>query len=188
MTQIGKPVPDEIEPIRQDIQRLLIANNFSLLDANSVRTGRDFLVKIWKMIVAVPLAIAVVHEGMPTRTQCNIYYEFGVAQTLGKETLLIKTKNTEIPSDFVRTEWIEYNADFSDEFTKYLDFIFERADDFASYAAALENDPLAAIDYLRRAYLITGNVTHRMEAKAILANSIPTGRAKLSVEELMANF
>ena len=39
-------------------------------------------------------------------TQMNIYYKLGVAQALGKETLVVKSPGAKLPSDFVRTEYV----------------------------------------------------------------------------------
>jgi len=82
-----------------------------VIDASTQITGRDFLLKIWKQIAAAPLAIGVCHENIPITTQSNIYYELGVAQALGKETIIVKSPKADIPSDFVRTEYLEYNSD-----------------------------------------------------------------------------
>lgn len=45
-----------------------------------------------------------------------------------------------------------------------------------------------AIDYLRRAYLISGDVRHRSRAKALLNAAELKGRARNSVEMLLARF
>lgn len=188
MTQLGGTVPEEVDSVRQDLRRLLDTHDIALIDANSEITGRDFLIKIWNMIVAVPLAIAIVHKDMPTTTQCNVFYEVGIAQSLGKETLVIKTKEAKVPSDFVRTEYIEYGEDFDQKIAKYLTYFFERAEYFVTVADQLENNPLASIDYLRRAYLITGDEARREEAEKIIESGIPEGRAKTSVDMMLADF
>ena len=67
-------------------------------------TGWDFLIKIWKLIASSPLAVGIVHEDTASSTQANIYYELGIAQALGKETVIVKSPGAKVPSDFVRTE------------------------------------------------------------------------------------
>jgi hypothetical protein len=188
MTQLGEPVPTEVAKARQDLKSILDAHDLALIDANSEITGRDFLTKIWHMIVAVPLAIAIVHKDMPVTTQCNVFYEIGIAQSLGKETLVIKTKEAKVPSDFVRTEYIEYTQDFDEQVSKFLRSFVERAEYYDQMADILENNPLASIDYLRRAYLITGDGQRRDQAKQILQTIGLEGRAKTSVEMLLADF
>lgn len=158
------------------------------MDANSVVTGRDFLQKIWSMIVEVPLAIAVIHEDMPVTTQANVFYEIGIAQTLGKETVVIKTKEAKIPSDFVRTEYIEYGEDFATKVDRYLDSFFNRADYYETMADQLDNNPLLAIDYLRRAFLISGSSDIKDKATVISGQLALGERAKNSVEMLLTDF
>ena len=188
MTQLGQPIPRDADKIRQDLKSVLATHNINLIDANSAITGRDFLLKIWNMIIAVPLAIAIVHEDMPQRTQNNVFYEIGVAQALGKETIVIKSKKADVPSDFVRTEYIEYDNDFVENTNKYLDELFERADYYEHMAELLQENPLLAIDYLRRAFLISGRKECSQQAKEILSTLTLEGRARNSVENLLADF
>jgi len=37
----------------------------------------------------LPLSIGILHEDIPESTQANIFYEIGVAQALGKETVTL---------------------------------------------------------------------------------------------------
>ena len=74
MTQLGGEIPDEAEEIRSVLLQVLKVHQIALIDVASEVTGKDFLHKIWQMIVSVPLAIAVLHKDMPVRTQCNIFY------------------------------------------------------------------------------------------------------------------
>lgn len=188
MTQLGKPIPKEVDSIRRDLGHVLKAHEIELIDANSTITGRDFLVKIWNMVVTVPLAVALVHQDMRPKTLCNVFYEVGIAQALGKETIVIKAQGAEVPSDFVRTEYIEYDDDFEEKAGKYLKSFFERADYYEQMADLLEQNPLLAIDYLRRAFLISGRPDCRERAKALLGNLTLEGRARDSVELLLAEF
>lgn len=188
MTQLGEPIPSEVSSIRQDLDKILSQRKFNLVDANSVITGRDFLQKIWDMLVSVPLAVAIVHEDMPAKTQCNIFYEIGIAQALGKETIVIKTQKAEVPSDFVRTEYIEYDGHFEEKIDKYLNGLFERADYYELMAEQLQENPLLAIDYLRRAFLVSGQEQCSEQAKKILSTLSLEGRTGNSVEILLAKF
>lgn len=188
MTQLGGSIPSEVSNIRKDLHKILSRRDFNLVDANSVITGRDFLQKIWDMLVAVPLAVAVVHEEMPTKTQCNIFYEIGIAQALGKETIVIKTQKAEVPSDFVRTEYIEYDGHFEEKIDKYLNGLSERADYYELMAEQLQENPLLAIDYLRRAFLISCQEQCSEQAKKILSTLSLEGRTGNSVEILLAKF
>lgn len=185
MTQLGEPVPEQVISIKCDLNNILKSQDIKLIDANSDVTGKDFLSKIWSMIVAVPLAVAVVHKDMPVSTLHNVFYEIGVAQALGKETIVIKAKDAEVPSDFVRTE---YDEAFQMKMNKFLKSFFERAAYYEDMASLMEQNPLLAIDYLRRAYLITGRKECRKRAANILGSLTLEGRARDSVEMMLAEF
>lgn len=87
---------------------------------------------------------------------------------LGKEMLVIKTKNFQIPSDFVRNEYIKYESNFSDKFRNFLNQTFEQAEYYGLMAENLIAKPLLTIDYLRRAYLITGEEIYKTRAIKIM--------------------
>ena len=150
--------------------------------------AETFLLKIWKLIVSTPLSVAVGHEQIPSSTQLNIYYELGVAQALGKETLLAKSPGAEVPSDLVRTEYVAFDGDFDMGFRKYLNSLPERADHYELVADQLERNPVLALDYLKRAFLITGDDRFRASARALIGREGLDARAKNSVERLAAAF
>ncbi len=188
MTQLGDPVPEGVKAIRRSVSGLCRAGGYDVIDASAFVTGRDFLWKIWKLIASTPFALGVCHEEMPFPTQANIYYELGVAQALGKETLLVKSPRAKVPSDFVRTEHVEFDDRFDANFAAYLDTLQEQARHYELIADQLERNPLLAIDYLKRAFLITGDDGLRGKARALLEHAGPEGRAKNSVEQLAAAF
>ena len=88
MTRLGHSVPEGVEAIRRSVSDLCETVDYEVVDAHSRVTGRDFLMKIWHLIASTPLSVGICHEEIPRSTQENIYYELGVAQALGKETLL----------------------------------------------------------------------------------------------------
>jgi len=188
MTRLGEPISNELNEIKNMLQRICTQKKYEVLDANSEITGRDFLLKIWKLIAGCPLSIGISHEDIPSKTQMNIYYELGVAQALGKETIVIKSKKSEIPSDFVRTEYIIYDDHISESFLKYLESLDKQATHYELMADQLDKDPVLAIDYLKRAFLITGNSELKVKVNKLLENSGLHERAKNSVELLAANF
>ena len=188
MTQLGQPVAPVVVQIRKRLATILSERNINLMDANDVVTGKDFLMKIWRLIVAVPLGVAVIDHQMSPQTLSNIFYEIGMLQAYGKESLIIKTPETGIPSDFLRTEYVEFGPNFEKNLRKYLQSFFNQAEYYVSVANQLENNPLLAIDYLRRAYLITGKEELRSLARQIFEDASIEGRAKNSVEMILADF
>lgn len=187
MTQLGTPHDDVIE-IRQELERILTEFDIELIDADSVVTGKDFLLKIWSLLLAVPLGVAIVAEKMRPETLCNIFYELGVLQAYGKETLILKTEAASIPSDFVRTEYVKYDPSFERRMRKFLENFLEQAEYYEEMSSLVEQNPLLSVDYLRRAYLISGKPELRRRAKKLMATVALDGRARNSVETLLAAF
>lgn len=188
MTQLGDPVPPEVVAVREKLKNALDEYDVELIDADSEVTGGDFLFKIWQMIVAVPLAVAIVHEEMPVTTRCNVFYEVGLAHALGKESVVIKAPEARIPSDFVRTEYIKYDSRFELKISKYLENFFKQGEWYELVAEQVERNPLLAIDYLRRAYLISGDDRIKEEVANIRETLSLHERARNSVEALLAEF
>lgn len=189
MTRLGKPVSTKIKSINRRITEQCSFQKYAVIDASTMVTGRDFLSKIWKSIAAVPLAVAVLHEDMPEETRQNIFYELGVAQAMGKETVVVKSPNVKIPSDFVRTEYISYDKNFNKHFDIYLrHLINEIAPSYELIGDQLEKNPVLSLDYYRRSYLITGEENLRSKAKELINSNGFGIRSKNSVEASLANF
>ena len=96
-----------------------------------------------------------------------IFYEIGLLQAYGRETLIIKTTDCYVPSDFVRTEYIEYDRSFGKKISAFMGGLQDQADYYATAGKLLEENPLLSIDYFRRAYLISGKVKHKKAAQEI---------------------
>ncbi len=188
MTQLGQPVPPKLQKMRGQITSQLQKKTFEFIDADSIVTGKDFLDKIWKMIISVPVGVAIIHEDMSPKTIANVFYELGMMDALGKRTIVVKSPDAAMPSDFVRTEHIEVAHDFNREFQSFLDSVREQESYFEEFAENLEKNPLLSIDYLRRAYLISGNHRYRAKAENLLNAAGLQGRAKNSVEMLWGRF
>ena len=86
---------------------------------------------------------------------------------LGKETLVIKTPTCKVPSDFVRTEYIQYDDDFSTNLKKYFENVLGIAEYYSIFAEQVKQNPLLSIDYYKRSYLITGKEKFRKAARTI---------------------
>jgi hypothetical protein len=188
MTKLGQPIPQEVTRIRSRLQKIFRGYDIKTIDANDQITGKDFLMKIWHIILGVPLGIAIITQKMSQLTYANIFYEIGLMQAYGKETLVIKGEDTTIPSDFVRTEYIEFTKGFSGKINKYLNRFFSLAAYYENMAEQIENNPLLAIDYYKRAWLITGNNFYKEKAIAMFNSADIQGRAKNSVEMLLVDF
>lgn len=188
MTRLGKPVPKMVKDIGVEVKNCCRKDKYVVIDAGTRISGRDFLIKIWKMIASSPIAVGVIHESIPATTQANIFYELGVAQALGKETLIVKSPKAQVPSDFIRTEYITYNSGFVRNFSKYLANLEVQAEHYEIVAEQLDRNPILAIDYLKRAYLITGENRLKKKAKSVIQDAGLQDRAANSVELLAAAF
>lgn len=170
MTKLGKSIPKEISNMRRTVVKYLKNSQFEVIDASSKVTGRDFLHKIYHLILSVPLGIALISEKLDSRTVANIFYEIGILQALGKEILIIKSKGFNMPSDFIRTEYIEYDNKFKDKINQYLKTYFELAEHYELLGCELIKDPITSIDYLRRSYLMTGENNIKNKIDKIISN------------------
>lgn len=145
MTQMEKPLPRTVISIRRTLKRCLTARGMTDIDAGSDITGKDFLDKIWDMILSVQIGVAIVSEDMSLKTISNIYYELGLMQAMGKETVIIKTPEAEVPSDFIRTDYIDYSQRLKTKIDKFLNKVDEQAEHYALMAEELEQNPLLTI-------------------------------------------
>ncbi|MRT16173.1 nucleotide-binding protein [Vitellibacter sp. q18] len=167
MTQLGGKPSDELREIRLAISNFLKSINFREIDASTDVTGGDFLEKIWKQILAVPVGIAILTEDMKLTTVANIFYELGILDSLGKESIVIKSKNFQIPSDFVRTEYISFDGDFEISIAKFFENVNKREEHYSLMSELMQKDIVLSIDYLRRAFLISGELKYKIEAERL---------------------
>lgn len=170
MTQLGSPVPRSVQVIRRTLKRSLKNHSMTAIDANYNVTGKDFLDKIWDAILSVPIGVGIITEEMSKITVANIFYEIGLMQALGKETVVIKTKASEVPSDFVRTEYIEYGRNLGAKIEAFLGKAEDQAEHYRTMSEQLQQNPVLAIDYLMRAYLITGESKYKAQIMAVTIN------------------
>lgn len=186
MTQLGEPLPSNLKQIRTSLCTELNKKNIAELDANSSIKGKDFLSKIWRQVLGVPMGIAIVTEEMKTSTISNIFYEVGVLNALGKETIVIKSKGFGIPSDFIRTEYIEYDDNFTMKINKFLNEIDELADHYDLMGDSLEANPVLTIDYFKRAYLINGDPVYFKKVKDLLDKEKFDSQTKFGIKNFLA--
>ncbi len=186
MTQLGTPVSHSVTAIRAALVKELNNRGIKELDALSQVKGKDYLSKIWRLVQAVPMGIAIVTEEMNSSTISNIFYEVGVLNALGKETIVIKSPGFKIPSDFIRTEYIEFNSDFTKQLNKFLDEVFELADHYELVGEALEANPVLTVDYYKRAFLISGDSRYFKMTKEIIQKIKLDKQSKFFVTDFLA--
>jgi len=185
MTKLGKSIPPKIYNMRRTVEKYLKDHNFEIIDASSEVTGRDYLFKIYELILSVPLGIALISEELYPKTIANIFYEIGLLQALGKETLIIKTEEYDIPSDFIRTEHIEYDRKFKNKINKYFKKYLEQAEHYELLGCELIKNPIISIDYLKRSHLMTGEIKTKDKMNKVISQLFSP---KLFTKEIKKNM
>ena len=77
---------------------------------------------------------------------------------------------------------------FARTFRSYLAQLSDVAEHYEVVAEQLEKNPILSIDYLRRAFLITGDLRLRQRARETRDAANLTERARNSLEMLVAAF
>ncbi|MFI4987279.1 MAG: hypothetical protein ACHQF3_07545 [Alphaproteobacteria bacterium] len=102
-----------IAPIEREIEKRvamrLHERDLDTIMASGTFGSKDYLDKIVQLIRGCGFGIAIFSEFTPARTLANIFFEIGICYVLGKDVIIVKTKNAPIPSDFIRNEWIEFD-------------------------------------------------------------------------------
>lgn len=184
MTQLGEPIPRIVKRIRSSLGKKFASIGYVIIDADNQTTGKDYLLNIWETVIGVPVGVAIISKEMPTRTIENIFYELGWMQAFGKETLIILADDVEIPSDLVRTQYVSYDKNFVRHIGSFISSLGKRAEYYLTMAEQLDQNPLLEIDYLRRAYLISGDGSIKQRVQVCGQAEHFQHRSKSSVEIL----
>ncbi len=109
---------------------------------------------------------------------------------LGKETIIIKSKDYKIPSDFKRTEYINYDSDFHVSFEKFFNNLKEREEHYWLVGDLINADPVLAIDYIKRAFLLNPNQKYIKEANRIFENNFNKidDQSKIHIKGFLKTF
>jgi hypothetical protein len=74
--------------------------------ADEIFSPKPFMEKVWDGICAAQFILADCTEKNP-----NVFYEIGIAHTIGKKVVLITRSDKDIPSDIKHFDYILYNYD-----------------------------------------------------------------------------
>jgi hypothetical protein len=74
--------------------------------ADEIFSPRPFMEKVWEGICAAQLVLADCTEKNP-----NVFYEIGMAHTVGKKVVLITRSKKDVPSDIQHLDYISYIYD-----------------------------------------------------------------------------
>lgn len=98
------PFIEELRPVYTDhIRKVAKSLNLKTARADDFFTTDSIRLDIWTAICACPLIIADCTDRNP-----NVFYEIGLAHTIGKRVILITQNNDDVPFDLRHLRFIEY--------------------------------------------------------------------------------
>jgi hypothetical protein len=116
------PFCHELSPVYEDhIKRVVARLGLSVARADDVFTTSSIMDEIWTAIVGARVLIADCTGRNP-----NVFYETGIAHTLGKPVVLITQHSEDVPFDLRHRRYVEYQftprgmAEFEDRLEKTL--------------------------------------------------------------------
>lgn len=154
-----------VEARMQLIAREELANaGFEARAASGLRRSGDYLSKIIRMIRGCGFGVAIFSDATPPRTIANIFFEVGYCLALGKPTFLLLAGPGAAPSDFVRSEWIEYKHGEEGRFRQAVREACSGIDEYNDYLLGLalsaedaeEMNPEVTFEWFKRSYLLSG--------------------------------
>lgn len=165
MRQIGEPA--DIDKMMSDIvQDVLARRGLTAVDATTSTGSKDFLERIFGLIRATGLTIAIFSGDTRQTALANIMLELGFAAMCGKPLMILKSKGVAAPSDLTRTDWIEFDPADTPQFELKIAQALDEAEALATFERqlleiALEApvmDCAVALERAMKAFLLTGDV------------------------------
>ncbi len=158
----GTPPPDTI--IRATLQDVFGRFGFTLIDANFDTGAKDYLARILDLIRSTGFAVVIYSDETRRDSLGNIFLEAGYAAMLGKHLVIAKWKGANGPSDFKRTDWIEYDPDNPVSFEDKIGQISRSLNDYVGFEAthldvilqAHRPDCGVAFERIRKGFLLSG--------------------------------
>ena len=123
-----------IEVRMQEIARdELQSKQFDVKSASDLRRSGDYLAKIIRIIRGCGFGVAVFSDATPPKTLANIFFEIGYCLAIGKPTYLLLAGDQAVPSDFVRSEWINFDPSNEPAFREELAQAVSEIDQYGQY-------------------------------------------------------
>jgi hypothetical protein len=154
MRQIGNPPPTDAR-MAQIVAEVFAERGVPTKDADASTGGPDFLERILGLIRATGFTVAIFsHETRPN-AMANITLELGFAAMCGKPYIIAKSKLAAAPSDFTRTDWVDYDEhqslDTIDDAGPFAEWTLDTALSVRSVDCAY------ALERAIKAFLLTGD-------------------------------
>ena len=171
MRQIGEP-PAIDERMATIVSEVFSARGVPTKDADASTGGGDFLERILGLIRATGFTVAIFSHETRANAMANITLELGFAAMCGKPLIIVKSKEAKAPSDFTRTDWIEYDEPGEARFRRKLDQALDTIEEVGAFEQFLLDtamdarsmDCAIALERASKAFLLTSD--ERMIEKA----------------------
>ena len=164
MRQIGNPpaVDERMAEIALDV---FARRGIAIKDADASTGGKDFLERILGLIRGAGFTVAIFSHDTRGTAMANIMLELGFAAMCGKPLVIIKSKEAAAPSDFTRTDWVEFDPKEEGRFRHKLNQALTTIDELAAYEETLlevalrarSMDCAVAFERANKAFLLTGD-------------------------------
>jgi hypothetical protein len=109
MRQIGNP-PAVDERMAEIVLDEFKVRGIPTKDADASTGGKDFLERILGLIRGTGFTVAIFSHDTRATAIANITLELGFAAMCGKPLIIVKSTEAPAPSDFNRTDWLDYDA------------------------------------------------------------------------------
>jgi hypothetical protein len=195
MLRLGEGASQAEAVMAGAVREILTSMRFHPVTAVDIRGTSDYLGKIVDLIRGCGFGVAIYCDQTPARTMGNIFFEVGVCGVLGKPVQLVLSGQRSTPSDFVRTEWIEYKAGQKGELRQALRESFDRIEQLAGFYKTLGQlameAPLAdlelAFERFKQAVLIADDPGPRASIVEIRRRLEDTPRRRSGTRDDMAS-
>ena len=164
MRQIGEP-PDVDLRMAEIVLEVFGARGIPTKDADASTGGGDFLERILGLIRATGFTVAIFSHLTRPNAMANITLELGFAAMCGKPLIIVKSKQAKAPSDFTRTDWVEFDEDDEARFRTKLGQALDTIDEVGAFEdllldqaiSARSMDCAVALERASKAFLLTSD-------------------------------
>ncbi len=144
-------------------------------DADATTGGKDFLERILGLIRGTGFTVAIFSHDTRGSAVANIMLELGFAAMCGKPLVIVKSREAAAPSDFTRTDWIDYDAKDEDRFRRKLNQALDTIGELAVFEDTLLDvalnarsmDCAVAFERANKVFLLTSEARFLDKAEQI---------------------
>jgi CRP-like cAMP-binding protein len=110
------PFREDLRPVYQSVKKLVNGMGMTIKRGDDFYSPNTIMAEIWSVTYAASLIICDCTGKNP-----NVFYELGIAHTLGKPTILLTQDAEDVPFDLRSYRFIVYSPDRLDELANNLE-------------------------------------------------------------------